>query len=263
MGCQQEKRIFAESEVAMRRVSRKKFLLLLVVGTILFGMFYQRYWTRSETADVIALWNDKELFTFVNVHRYGFSCGYLTQLLIMAGIPVLTPRLLREDTLVYHYQSGQLGRFEIKDFTTTGGFIPFEGQLYKLIGGNTYPLPIWRWTGSTFERLPDKEAGELRARMNSQFRYASDQLKAEGWQENKYAGTFQEQEKSYQFNVSGNQVNLLVKKAGEGTELTLDVFLHATNLPVAGEVLAKMDPKWKKVGKAEYLALAGASTGKK
>jgi hypothetical protein len=104
-------------------------------------------------------------------------------LLGWAASPLAVER--REDTIVLHYHQGRLVRYQLNDFYYTGAMVPIEGSLYAFRGG-TAPLPVWKWSGSTVERLPPDEA----LRIRETFRYASEQIAKEGWSQLDFRSQF-------------------------------------------------------------------------
>ena len=244
----------------MKKISSLKWILIFsVFVSVLIFMIYPRHFIKDEVGNVTTFSNNSEVFVFVKISHYGYVGSYLKAYwtALTESMPSGSLQTLREDTIIIHYEGGQqLEKTVIRDFSIYGEVVWFEGALYSEKGPP--PRMLWRWTGTTFEQLHGTEASDIQEKMKAKFRYYEDQNKLEGWKQNALANSFQGDEMSYRFDLSGNKLKLKIEKVGDSANQIVIVSHQINDSSV--EELVKINSSWKNVTKEDYFSELGEIT---
>ena len=240
-----------------KRSLLKRLVFIFVLFSLLIFMIYPRHYLSSEITGMTTFTNEKEVFVFVTKSEFGeIASRFRILFLSVAGIPSPV-QTLRKDTIILHYKEGQQPeKILSKDFFIGLGIIGFEGCPYK--GGRLDSGILWRWTGKTFDKLPETEAIEIRKRMRNTYNSEDEQNESEGWQKNEYADLFAGNENTYQFNISENRLDVRIEKNGVGVGNTTVVsyqFNESNKIEIAN-----INSSWRNVSKDEYFAEVGENT---
>ncbi|MDB6123405.1 MAG: hypothetical protein JWQ71_2398 [Pedosphaera sp.] len=226
--------------------------------TILFGclgcllIYYfalaNRYYVIENLDNPQILWSDKEAFIFIGAESSAQTGSFLKLILqSWANMMGIMPDKLHEDLYVFHFDGERSEKFYLPDFGHGGqGFI-FEGGVYFIRGTQPpqeWPL-MWKWTGTNFYHLPHEPA----LKIANQFKYISERLKLEGWQETT-SGSFDGVHK-YPFTLHNQSMNLVLEGGGEKTR-TLKAFVEGFPKAGSSEQLLEAAAYYRRVSKSEF-----------
>lgn len=123
----------------------------------------------SETAGLLAIWNQKEAYCFSRVGRRGDSSSYLLfpwilfkEYVIGGFAAVVIPADTRTFLVVLHVTPAGVERHVLELADTNGGidplnYTPIEGSIYAMCPG----VVLCRWTGDHFENATQEEEERL------------------------------------------------------------------------------------------------------
>jgi hypothetical protein len=234
-------------------------IVFVVIGLIIMALHLgKRYviWQEAYTPQV--LWHNNQCFIFIENRTYGWSGSYLQALGVtvkqILTVPTGPPTVIRKDLLIYHFENGKLSKYTVKNFSTGGAFFPYQGIVHYSIGGELFPAPVWRWTGSDFTRLSDNEAAEI----GRSYKSESELLAREGWSKAKYTEVmFQNGEVRLRINLQQNDLTLIVRSNQDLTKKA--VALKGSALKEPEEILAASDGQRKSVDQQTYLEFASST----
>ena len=155
-----------------------------------------------------------------------------------------------EDLIVCHVTNGQARIYYLNQSSFGSGAFFFKETMYYGWGSSVPGEPVlWRWSGTNFTRLAKSKADAIR----SQFRYTSDLMAEEGWQEipcvsfRSYAGTGDKAP----LEVSGRRLWLVVKQEGgfSGKSTVLIRGLAGSN---SEQPIITLDQSMKRIDQATY-----------
>jgi hypothetical protein len=230
-------------------------IVTLILVAIAFLHFERHYVVWEELYSPQALGHNDECYSLVEVRTYGWDGSYLAWVgEVFKAILTIPPdplKVLRRDVIVYRYANGTLSRHYVKNFSLGGGCFPHKMDLYYGEGApdsNSTP-PIWRWSGTEFVRLSDKEASEI----NAAYIGHTERFAREGWSEY-YWGQFPEGEKQLPIKLHSHDLVLRLKWEPRTEKKTMA--LRDQGIKEPEEVLAWSDGARRTVDKRTYMELS-------
>jgi hypothetical protein len=157
-----------------------RLIVVVLAGLMVISSLFVRVYTfDSNTPSAQALWNQREMFIFVEQNKLGWSQNLAVFLLSTAkrvlGIQT-QPNFRRIDCIAFTVSDHGVEKHVAKGMNIVGAIAPYNGVPHVFLGtdGGT---SVERWTGSGFAQLPKPEAAEVL----ESFQYLNDLYKREGW----------------------------------------------------------------------------------
>jgi len=224
-------------------------LILAAVAPLHFAKIHMVW---EEIYSPQALGHDNECYILFEVRHYGWQGSYLAfaweYVRGLLPIPPAPLKVLRTDTVVCHYANGTLSRHYVTNFRLGSLCLPHKGSLYY--GGgwsdSNSRLPMWRWDGTEFVRISDKEAAEIEA---AYIGY-TERFTGEGWAKY-YLGQFPDGEQQVPIKLDRYNLVLTLKSEERMTKKTLT--LRGQGLKDPEEVLASSDGMRRHVDEQTYM----------
>lgn len=212
--------------------------------------FKTLYLVSEDMKGVEILSNQNEAFVKVAMHK-SFVVGSLPQILwrqIMAFVSFPDDHS-HNDMLLWHIKNGNIERYEFKRFEPGGGMFPFKGTIHYTIGvekQSDWPA-VWRWTGSSFQKLEKAEAESIR----NSYQLRSELIAREGWHDERPDFTSEETVISLSFTT--NEFALVLKEKDLGDSRNRTLLLRSGKNKTEERTLVRTSDSYRLVGRQMYL----------
>ena len=151
----------------------------IALAVFLAGMLFHIRTYDVTTPGAQALWNQNELYIFVEQNKLVWSQDVWSFSLTLAKgllrIPT-APDFQRIDCTVYRITSSKVEEHLATGWHVAGAVAPYKGIPHAFIGGDR-DAGVYRWTGNDFVKLSPAEA--LAA--SSGYTYMDELFKRDGW----------------------------------------------------------------------------------
>jgi hypothetical protein len=154
-------------------------LTLVVFIVVLVGMVIRIRPFDVITSGAQALWNQNELYIFVEQNKVASSQSVWSFSWSLAKGWLAIPSSAsfhRIDCTVYRITSSAVEEHFAKGWNVAGSLAPYKGMPHAFIGGKQ-DAGVYRWTGDGFAKLSPSEA----LAVQSGYTYTDDLFKHEGW----------------------------------------------------------------------------------
>jgi hypothetical protein len=138
------------------------------------------YYSREFLEDPSCIYSTNEAFVLIGKTTTVEAVGASDIVLGLLAQDSGNRERVAQDLIVCHLTNRQARTYYLSQFGHAGSPFFFKGSLYFGRGGRAGDWPLlWRWMGTNFARVAKDEAVSI----YGQFRYTSDLMVAEGWNE--------------------------------------------------------------------------------
>jgi hypothetical protein len=234
-------------------MKRGIFIVIVVLVTLplvgMFGSVKNYYIEHKASANVTVLYNNQEAFIFAGKEINGYVGRRATFLLNETCALNSLVTDVNSDLIVIHCDEDGCSVCTISGFQHQGRPFIHNGHLYFVHSAdNGASLSVWRWNGTTFQRVDTDEAARI---MNS-FTLFDDLFAKEGWKQLDLR--FDKPATNLPLLLGSAAYELTLRHIGLASKEEDDLLIKKEASKDARDKVVRIDQDIRKVTKREYLS---------